>query len=313
MRRTLRNGGGAMRRTLVCMAAAALLLSSCIRDEITYCRALSVTLAVHDKNYDNVDLVEPELRESEALPLRSYVSTLKWTLRDAATGEVVEEQPMDSVRTDARELDITFCDCVPHGTYVLTTYGQLAKESQVDMATGRVALHPDGTEDGDIFISNDTLVYDPWHDHYRAELWRAKDQVLIEVEGLPEEGYTATLTATHLRAVCDPTVDPPYEHIRFAYHDFTTVTHRTVLREGEPFATVLAPTADREKTRMHLTLTPPATDPDDPTLVPDDVTLDLERNMLAVIRYVYEPDKRTFQIYVCVNGSWELVNSMDLD
>ena len=69
-----------------------LVLSSCVRDDIQPCPPLQVHIVVKDKNYFNVDKVELEERKSEDLAFREYVPTLYYMLRDAATGEVVEEQ-----------------------------------------------------------------------------------------------------------------------------------------------------------------------------------------------------------------------------
>lgn len=292
--------------------ATPLLLTSCIREDIPDCRALSLTLAVRDKNYENVDRVPEEQRLDERLDLKAYVPTLKWTLRDVKTGEVVEEQPLDLVRRDGRELDITFCECVPFGTYVFTAYGKLQQEEQVDPQTGIVTLHPDETEGGDVYLANDTLVYDAYSAHYRSELFRAKDELIVELENIPDTAYTATLHATHLYAHVDPTIDPEPKDVddwRFYYADTTHATVTRTLHPGELFKTSLAPSTYHEKAALHLTLQLPSHQ----TLQPEDVTVPLERNNISVVRYVFNPDKGSFTIYILVNGAWETLSQMDLE
>ena len=78
-------------RHILCMLLTTAALSSCVRDEIEPCPPLQVNITVKDKNYFNVDKVELEERLPEDLAFREYIPTLHYTLRDAATGEVVEE------------------------------------------------------------------------------------------------------------------------------------------------------------------------------------------------------------------------------
>lgn len=299
--------------TPLSLLAMTLALASCIKDDVPPCQALSLTLAVHDKNYANIDRVPEEHRLSDTLDLRQYVRTWRWTLRDATTGQIVEEQPYDTVWRQGRELDLTFCECVPFGRYVFTAYGNLIDASQADDTTGVVTLHPNHRDDGDVFLSNDTLLYDPAHTHYRSELFRTKDELIVEIVNLPAQTYTATLTATHLFAEADPRVDPDpkgSDDFRFLYTGETQVSHTEQLALSDTMKIYLAPTSNTEKAVLHLTLR----FTNQATLEPKDVTIPLKRNYISVIRYEYDPDAPgQFVIKAYMDGAWETLSQLELD
>ena len=95
-------------RNILYMILAVAVLSSCVRDEIEPCPPLQVNITVKDKNYFNVDKVELEERLPEDLAFREYIPTLHYMLRDAATGEVVEEQGVFPVDGDGKTFPIPF-------------------------------------------------------------------------------------------------------------------------------------------------------------------------------------------------------------
>ena len=101
------------------------LLASCIRDQLDDCPPLRVEIGVKDKNYFNVDKVDMEEQRSDSLAFRQYVPTLFYMLRDAATGDVVEEQGVFPVEGDGKTVPVDFCPCLPHGRYILTVWGGL--------------------------------------------------------------------------------------------------------------------------------------------------------------------------------------------
>ena len=100
-------------------------LTSCIRDEIEDCPPLHVNIAVKDKNYFNVDKVDMEERRAEDLAFREYVPTLFYMLRDAKTGEVVEEQGVFRVEGEAKTMKVE-----------LFTWEKLDKVDEIKKAFG---------------------------------------------------------------------------------------------------------------------------------------------------------------------------------
>ncbi|MEG2515061.1 MAG: hypothetical protein RSA92_06965, partial [Bacteroidaceae bacterium] len=174
-----------MKRIIYIIPFTLFLFSSCLRDEIEPCPPLQVNIDVKDKNYFNVDKIELEEKKSEELPFRKYVQTLRYALRELKTGKVVEEATLFEVTGNEKRIPVTFCDCIPHGTYVLTVWGGLKSEKELSKDALSAELHMDGTEGEDVYLTNDTLLYDAWSYTYTVDLERTKGKLLIESVGLP--------------------------------------------------------------------------------------------------------------------------------
>lgn len=277
-----------------------ILFSSCVRDEIEPCPPLQVNITVKDKNYFNVDKVVLEERKSEDLAFREYVPTLYYQLRDIATGEVVEEQGVFEVTGDGKTFPVTFCDCIPHGKYVLTVWGGLKDNAPLSDNGTSIAFHPDNTEGNDVYMTNDTLVYDAWNYDYTVEMERTKGKLVIQVENLPEEvNYSdKTIKGLHQQLDCE-----------FLYSNETSV-HTQAEWGATPEVvtkTVLTPSIKKDGSQVsaHFYDTPERLTP---TLTPKAVNITMERNRLTVLKYVF--DGSGFTIYVLVNDNWEEINGL---
>lgn len=281
-----------------------LLFSSCVRDEIEPCPPLTVNIAVKDKNYFNVDKVELEERKSEDLAFKEYVPTLYYQLRDAATGEVVEEQGVFNVTGDEKTFPVTFCDCIPHGKYILTVWGGLEDNTPLGDDPSFIEFHPNHTEGKDIYLTNDTLVYDAWNYDYTVEMERTKGKLIIQVENLPDDvNYS------------DKTVDGLFQNLNsnFNYTDITEV-HTEAEWNTSPKVvtkTVLSPST-KQKGSMIKANFYDEPDRNIPVFSPENVNITMSRNMLTVLKYVYDGSGR-FTIYILVNDNWEKVHGMEID
>lgn len=278
-------------------------MSSCVRDEILPCPPLQVNITVKDKNYFNVDKVELEERLSDDLPLREYIPTLYYALRDAATGEVVEEQGVFEVTGDEKTFPITFCDCIPHGKYVLTVWGGLKDNTPLDEKSLTAILHAEKEQGADFYLTNDTLVYDAYTYQHTVDMERTKGKLIIQVENLPADvNYS------------DKTVDGLYQQVNneFKYADLTAVYTQAEWKEqtGIITKTILAP-SQKEKGSMVKVHFYDEVDRVTPTLTPKAVSVTMKRNELTVLRYVYDGGK--FVIYILVNDNWEMLHGMEID
>ena len=78
---------------LIPLLLSAVVVSSCIRDDIQPCPPLQVMIDIQDKNYGNIDFVEQQTgldhRIDETLSFRSYIQKLFYVLYDLETGETV--------------------------------------------------------------------------------------------------------------------------------------------------------------------------------------------------------------------------------
>lgn len=278
------------------------LFGSCVREEIEPCPPLQVNITVKDKNYFNVDKVELEERKNEDLAFREYVPTLYYQLRDAETGEVIEEQGVFEVTGDGKTYPITFCDCIPHGKYVLTVWGGLEDKTPLGDNPLTTILHDEQNEGEDFYLTNDTLVYDAWNYNYTAELERTKGKLIVLVENLPANvNYM------------DKQVSGLLQHLdcEFNYSGITTVK-KAFAWKGEPeivTKTVLSPSYKEKGSTVDVDFfdNPAKTIP---TLNPGNVNVTMKRNELTVLRYVYDDGKGDFKIYILVNDNWEQEHGM---
>ena len=291
-------------RHILCMLLTTAALSSCVRDEIEPCPPLQVNITVKDKNYFNVDKVELEERLPENLAFREYIPTLHYTLRDAATGEVVEEQGVFTVEGDGKTFPITFCDCIPHGKYILTVWGGLDDINPLADDRTSVAFHPESMEENDIYLTNDTLVYDAWNYDYTVDMERTKGKLVIQAANLP-----ASIDRT------DKSVNGLYGKVGsdFKYSDETRVYTET--RWNAPVEivtkTVLAPSVQKDGSVLDVNFYTAAGN-DIPVFMPKKLNITMKRNELTVLRYVYDEGKGDFTIYILVNAAWQQVVDLDI-
>lgn len=283
---------------------SAFVLASCVRDEIEPCPPLRVDIAVKDKNYFNVDKVaELEERLDDNLAFRAYVPTLHYTLRDAATGEVVEERGVFEVTGEGKTYPVDFGDDLPHGTYVLTVWGGLKDLDPLSDDRTTISFHPENTEGRDIYLVNDTLVYGAWNYDYTAELERTKGKLIIQAMNLPSDVTYSDKTVTALYGRMNHA---------FEYSERTSVHTRADWQGTEVVTkTVLSPSVRKKASVLSVNFYD-SPRREQPVFSPDNVDITMERNVLTVLRYVYDGSGR-FTVYILVNDNWEKVHGMVVD
>ncbi len=279
-----------------------LVVSSCIRDEVPPCPALSVQIGVKDKNYFNVRKVAQERMLDEDLAFREYVPTLYYRLCPLGSNEPVAERELFEVEGEDRTVSIRFDDQLPHGTYVLTVWGGLKDLSSLDTDRTTLALHPDDTEGEDVYLTNDTLVYDAWHYDYAVEMERTKGKLIVMADNLPDDIRWSGQTASGLYRTVDRS---------FAYAGTAEVRAGGEWTPGEEVMakTLLSPSPTKGTVlKVNFYDAPDRTTP---AAVPDNVKVTMKRNELTVLKYVYEEGR--FSIYVLVDDNWEKVHDMVVD
>lgn len=279
-------------------------LSGCIRDNIPECPPLQVNIAVKDKNYFNVDKVELEDRLDESLPLRSYVPTLYWVLRDAATGRVVGESQLIHPGDELLHRAAISPD-LPHGKYVLTVWGGLNDLSALGDDITNINFHPAGDQGSDIYLTNDTLLYDAWHSDYTVELERTKGKLIVEKLNLPSEICGSVKRITGLYSALTG---------EFKYSGETAVTHQRDFENAPQVVgkTLLSPTSAGGKSTLDMEfLQGSRAEAFSHTPRPVDITM--RRNELTVVRYVWDKEKLDFDIFILINDNWEQVHGMHID
>lgn len=289
----------------VILLFALLSLTSCIHEDAERCPPLQVQIIVKDKNYFNVNNVPLELRKSESLAFGEYVPTLFYTLRNSATGEIVEQQGVFNVTGDDPVFTITFSQSLPMSKYILTVWGGLPDNTSLTDASLTNLLHANGSEAHDIYLTSDELVYDIHHTNHTVDIERATGKLLVEVDKLPASVRYA-----------DKSISQIYESVT---HQFSYLSPLTVSKSDawEPTTNIvtgviLAPSTGELKSLLHLDFyenMPPAI----PDLTPKDVYITLKRNELTAVKYVYDEEREDFFIYLLLNDKWELIHDLDID
>ena len=282
------------------------LLASCIRDQLDDCPPLRVEIGVKDKNYFNVDKVDMEEQLSDSLAFRQYVPTLFYMLRDAATGDVVEEQGVFPVEGDGKTVPVDFCPCLPHGKYILTVWGGLDDLSQLSPDHLSLELHRDRQQGGDVYLVSDTLLYDAYNYDYRVELERTTGKLIVQAEDMPGSYNLVYIDVDGL----DGKVNS-----NFKYSGETDVYDKVSipLKPKVSTSTLLAPSVKENGSVLDVDFTHSTPSSNDMELSPDDVRITMRRNMITVLRYVWDADKNGFTVYMLVNDNWEQVHGMEID
>ena len=293
-------------KNILLLLLASVALASCIRDDLEDCPPLRVEIGVKDKNYFNVDQTVPEERLADDLAFNKYVPTLFYMLRDAKTGEVVEEQGVFNVEGDGKTVAIDFCPCLPHGKYILTVWGGLDELSQLSDDRLSMLIHPDKAQGNDVYLLNATLVYDAYNYDYTLEMERIKGKLVVLAENLPDNFDMVHIDANNLYGKVNA---------NFEYSDEASVCNKVAIASTSLIktATYMAPSIVTGGTVVDVNFVKENNSSGNLLLTPDDVKISLERNKITMLKYVFNKEEDKFYIYIKVNDNWEVVHGMILD
>lgn len=295
-----------LKRSWLLLLLSLPLLASCIRDELDDCPPLRVEIAVKDKNYFNVDKVDMEERRSDDLAFREYVPTLLYILRDAATGEVVDEQGVFPVEGDGKTVPVEFCPCLPHGKYILTVWGGLKDMSALCDDHLTLNYHPGHEEGDDVYLVSDTLVYDAYRYNYTVEMERTKGKLIVQAENLPDKYSLIEVDVNNLFGRVNS---------NFLNSAQTSVCHKQRINGEADVRTdvMLAPSIKDRGSVLDVNFLKQNPEGGDKHLLPEKVSITMYRNEITVLRYVWDKDRNDFIVYMLVNDNWEQVHGMVID
>lgn len=290
----------------VVAAVMAMASMACVREDIPECPPLKISIVVKDKNYFNVDKVEQEESLAGNLPFSAYVPTLMWTLREYESGKVVARSPLSAVDGEGQAVVPDIDSRLPHGRYIFTAWGGLSSENAVDSNHDNISFHPGNAEGDDVYLTNDTILYDAWHDTYTVEMERTKGKLIIEKVNLPSNiaGSSKHIDGVYASLGRD-----------FRYSGQTFVAKQIAFESSPKVVskTLLTPSVARNATKVKLDFISGEGSAEEPLLSADAVSISINRNELTVLRYEWDEARGAFKIYILINDSWDLLNHLVIE
>ena len=289
--------------------AVAMSCTSCIREDLDQCPPLSVNIEVKDKNYDNVDQIDLATRVDENQPFKEFVPSLYYRLsrlKDDGTMELVNEKGVFLVEGDEKDYKVSFDPDLPFGKYVFTVWGGMPDLEEFNANRTEVTFHPEHSQGYDVYLASDTLNYDAYHSDFTSEMRRTKGKLIILAEDIPPRFRFSGKNISDLYGKVNT---------KFFYSGKTSVSTNQGRGAGADIETetFLTPSAEKDESILDVNFFYDNLDFDTPELAPADVKINMQRNHITVLKYVYHPKDHTFTIYTQVNDNWEEIHDMILD
>ncbi len=264
---------------------------------------------IQDKNYGNIDFVEQQTgldhRIDETLSFRSYIQKLFYVLYDLETGETVMVRHLHDVTGDAAMATVYLPEDLPFGRYGLMVWGNINSEEGIlyDGRLNTYALHMGGIEGYDVYMAAEELLYDECHYEYVVKLMRLKGKLIIQAEGFPDEiGWSQKKVVSDVMGEVD-------HELRYSGSE-DVATQRTWGKTSTYAShTYIAPSASERGSTVKKAQLYDTPDMERSAIELQPVTTTFERNEITVLRYVYDAETGTTDVFILMDDGWnEIIN-----
>lgn len=277
-----------------CMVVLLVLISSCIREDLSDCppSQYEIKVSVKDKNYTNISSFPQLPPMDENAPFSSFEGTIYYTLSDAATGNRVKESSLSAVDGGDQTYTISFND-VPDGEYTLTVWGNMTAEYPAGV------LHKDGKELTDIYMATRTFKLNPKYKTEEVPLERMKGKFLLLCNNFPSEVNRVQQTVKHVYQLVDANKN---------YSGSTEVDRSMTLQPI--LQTFVAPTSQEGVSKLKLRFYSDAATT--PFLDLPEMDLFMKRNEISAISVDFKAPDGVFEIWLFVNGEWTMLHRLGI-
>lgn len=291
-------------RKIFLLTGIVCLMSSCIRQELSPCPPLQIDVVVKDKNYFNAqDAAEIVEMRDENLPFKDYVSTLYYIITEVETGKIIEERTTFEVKGTEKKYQIKLPEDLPYGKYVITAWGNLKTERPIGDDGAYEDMLSEETLNRDIYVTHDTLDYQVGKEMFQTDLERTRGLLLIQAQNVPDYVDHSAKSISNVFQ---------YVGRKLNYAVSGTVQTDTLWNELNQIQTetLLCPSTSLKESKLKVRFENSRTGN---VLTPEDIQITMSRNMLTIVRYVYQEESDDFAIYVFVDDNWEKVHGMEIE
>lgn len=260
-----------------------------------------VTVAIQDKNYDNVGEISMLVPVDENLPFANYVSS-----------HAVEYAPLDNASgiQNGRTLNlgsqdktgILSTDNLTDGTYRVTIIGNNVVQAQTRAIPDvQLELHPQQAESNDIYLARDTVRI-PLKANQTIQLKRAKGKLIIMGSNFPQNINRVDAKITGVDAFSDGKLS--YTGNTLVSKSFT----RSSTSVDDRFDLLCAPTVSGGGT-LSLFLYSGGLVPE---TILSNIPVSILRNHISVVKALYDTTTNNWEIWVIADGEWVRLHDMDI-
>ena len=187
-------------------------------------------------------------------------------------------------------------------------------EESLGENASQAGMESAGTATNDIYLGCKTFDYQYGAENHTLELERTKGNLLIKAEGLPDNIDFSTKNIDGVYGVVDN---------GFTYSKPTNVQTELdwTVQNDIQTQTLMCPSESFEGSALNLVFFDKSQLDTStratlyPSLSPQDINITMGRNEITILRYVYQESDNgaDFDIYIRVNGNWELLHEMEID